>query len=269
MIKALAAVAIALGLSFSVARADVAPFLKFDPSSTKTIDHAAWDKFLASYVVEGRDGGANLVRYGAVSAADKSSLNAYVAALEAASPASLSRAEAFAYWVNLYNAVTVRLIVDRYPVKSIRSIKSGAISLGPWDLKLITVNGQALSLNDVEHKILRAHFKDNRVHFAVNCASIGCPDLRSRAWTAASLETDLDAAARAYINSPRGVSASGGKVKASSIFKWYAKDFGADDAAVLAYLSKHADPKLKTALAGAKKIHLYAYDWSINEPKAP
>jgi hypothetical protein len=265
MIKSLAALAVALFTSFSVARADVSAFLKFDPASTVSIDHGAWNAFLSAYVVEGRDGGPNLVRYGAVSSADKAALGAYIAALERASPASLNRAEAFAYWVNLYNAVTVKLILDKYPVKSIRSIKSGLVSFGPWDLKLVTVQGQALSLNDVEHKILRAYFKDSRVHFAVNCASIGCPDLRSKAWTAAALDADLDAAARAFINSPRGVSVEGGKVKASSIFKWFAKDFGANSAAVLAYFSKYAAPKLKDGLSGAARIDSYVYDWTLNE----
>lgn len=249
------------------ARADVAPFLKFDATSSKTVDHSAWNTFLSTYVVAGTKGSPNLVRYGAVKAADKAALKAYIAGLERIAPASLNKAEAFAYWVNLYNAATIDIILDKYPVKTIRSIKSGAISLGPWDLPLMTVQGQSLSLNDVEHKILRAYFKDNRVHFAVNCASIGCPDLRVTAWTAASLEAGLDAAARAYINSPRGLSVSGGKIKASSIFKWFAKDFGVNEAAILAYAAKYAEPNLKTAIAGAANIDSYAYDWGLNEAK--
>ena len=194
-------------------RAFAAPeaFHRTDPASTTVVDHGAWSAFLATYLVPGADGSANLVRYGSVSAADRASLKAYIDALETVSPTRLNRDEAFVYWVNLYNALTVDVILDHYPVKSIREIKSGLVSLGPWGRKLVTIDGEALTLNDVEHGILRAHFKDPRVHFAVNCASIGCPDLKGEAWTAATLGADLDAAARAkFANWKRSESVPGG-----------------------------------------------------------
>lgn len=244
--------------------ADLSKFSAFDAKSAIVVDHSAWGAFLKSYAKPQGPGAATLVAYGKVSPTDKAALKAYIAKVSAIRPQTLSRDEAFAYWVNLYNAETVALIVDAYPVKSIRDIKSGPISIGPWDKKVLTIDGGALSLNDVEHKILRAYFKDNRVHFAVNCASIGCPNLRADPWTAATLNADLDAAARDYVNSPRGLSVIGGKIVASSIFQWYGKDFGASDAAILAALAKYAAPELKNRLAAARKIDRFDYDWRLN-----
>lgn len=262
----IAAVAAFLAL-VGPASAQLAVFEKYDAANTQTVDNSAWAKFLSAYVVPGAQGKPALVRYGSVSAEDKAALKGYIQSLEALKPTTLNKSEAFAYWVNLYNAHTVALILDNYPVKSIRDIKSGLVSLGPWGRKVATVEGVSLSLDEIEHKILRAYFNDNRVHFAVNCASIGCPDLKASPWTGATLEADLDAAAKLYVNSPRGVAISGGKIKASSIFKWFVADFGGKDQTVIAFWTQHAAPALKTQLASAKKIDSYAYDWALNETK--
>lgn len=265
MAMRIAAIVMSLLAMIGVAKAaDLSKFSVFDAKSAVAVDHAAWGAFLKTYARPQTAGSPTLVAYGKVTSADKAALKAYIAKVSAIRPQTLSRDEAFAYWVNIYNAETVSLIVDAYPVKSIRDIKSGPVSFGPWDKKVLTVDGAALSLNDVEHKILRAFFKDNRVHFAVNCASIGCPNLRAVPWTAATLNADLDAAARDYVNSPRGLSAAGGKIIASSIFQWYGKDFGGSDAAILASLAKYAAPALKNQIAAAGKIDRYVYDWRLN-----
>ncbi|MEM8772212.1 MAG: DUF547 domain-containing protein [Pseudomonadota bacterium] len=230
------------------------------------IDHAAWDTFLGAYLIESSDG-VNRVNYAGVNADAKANLDAYIDMLEAVDPAQLSRDEQLAFWINLYNAVTVAVILDAYPVESIRDIKSNPFDFsGPWDDDRVTVAGQALSLNAIEHEIIRPVFKDPRIHYAVNCASIGCPNLRPEAFRAETLDRALNEQARAYVNHPRGVSVSArGKITASKIFTWYREDFGADEAAVLDHVRQYADQELLDALDGKTSIDAYAYDWSLNE----
>jgi hypothetical protein len=127
------------------------------------------------------------------------------------------------------------------------------------------VEGRRLTLDQIEHAILRREFDEPRIHYAINCASIGCPNLKASAWRADTLNADLDAAARAYINHSRGVSvAANGRVSASSIYQWFSADFGGSDARVLAHIRHYAAPALRARLEGADDISRYAYDWSLN-----
>lgn len=229
-------------------------------------DHGAFDALLERHVVPGADG-VNRVDYARWRAtkADRAALWDYLRALQAARPASLTRDEQFVFWVNLYNAETLRLVVDARPVKSVLWIRPGLLSIGPWKARTLRVDGTALSLDDIENRILRPGFADPRVHYALNCASTGCPSLRPRAWRATGLDADLDAAARAMINRPRAVSVKDGRLVLSRMFKWYRRDFGADDAEVLAHLLVYADPGLAARLKGSSGIGAYVYDWSIND----
>lgn len=170
-----------------------------------------------------------------------------------------------AYWINLYNAATVELILDHYPVRSITRIKSGLFSFGPWDRKLLKVDGHKLSLNDIEHRILRPLFKDPRIHYAVNCASLGCPDLAPRAYTAENLEQMLEDGARRYVNHPRGVSIEDGELIVSSIYVWFRADFGGTDAAVVEHLRRYAATELKAGLMRHSDIDDDRYDWALND----
>lgn len=239
----------------------------------KMPDHGEWARLLSVYLTEGESGEPNRVGYGALkaNAADHAALKAYIAALEEVAPESLSRDERFAYWVNLYNALTVDVVTDHYPVASIRDIRisPGFFSRGPWGRKLVTVAGRELSLDDIEHGILRPEFKDSRVHYAVNCAARGCPDLAPEPYTGAALDAMLDEAARAYINSPRGAEIGDGKLTASSIFDWYRKDFGGTEAGVLAELRKYAGAELRAGLENITAVSSYRYDWSLNDAARP
>ncbi|MDX2265837.1 MAG: DUF547 domain-containing protein [Hyphomicrobiales bacterium] len=207
------------------------------------------------------------------SAQDRAALDQVVAALAAEKPSQLSRDEAFAYWANLYNAVTLKVVIDAYPIASIKDVKSAGTSffdvkayLGPWREKRVTVEGRELSLDDIEHSIMRPTFKDPRVHYAVNCASIGCPDLKPEPWRAETLSADLDAAARAYVNHPRGATvAADGGLTVSSIYSWFQEDFGGDGAGVVAHLTKYAQPALAAKLKGKTGFDRDAYDWTLNE----
>lgn len=237
-----------------------------DPASVATVDHAAWTAWLQRYV--STDGaGVNRVAYGKVTAEDRAVLDAYVGALAAAPVGALNRAEQMALWINLYNALTVRVVLDHYPVASIRDIdiSPGLFADGPWGKKLATVEGEPVSLNDIEHRILRPVSGDNRVHYAVNCAAVGCPNLARAAYTAADLDAMLEAAARAYVNDPRGVRVAGGRVTVSKLFSWYAADFGGGEAAVMEYLAGLAAPPLKAALAARRGPVETAYDWALND----
>ena len=213
------------------------------------------------------DAGLNLFDYaGAKAAGEGKTIKAYTDYLAAQNPDALSEADQLAYWANLYNALTVNLILDNYPVKSIRKIKAGAFSLGPWKRDEVTVNGKVLSLDDIEHKILRKRYPNPAlVHYMVNCASIGCPNLPSKLWVGETLDADRDAAARAFINSPRGVAIKGNKLKVSSIYDWFKDDFGGSKSATLDHYRKYAGPELRAALDTGAAIDGYDYNWDLNE----
>ena len=235
---------------------------------------AAFDGLLGRYVVLGGDG-VSRVDYGRWKATgpDVAALNQFIQSQSSLAPSRLSKPEQLAYWANLYNAITLKVIVDAYPVASIRDIKSKGVWLdpkaftGPWVEKRVTVEGRELSLDEIEHAILRPTFKDPRVHYSVNCASFGCPNLRAMAWKAETLEADLDAAARAYVNHPRGAKVDGGSLAVSSIYKWFKTDFGGSDAGVIAHLKTYAAPGLAKKLETVKTIEGDDYSWSLNDTK--
>lgn len=199
------------------------------------------------------------------SGAEARALRDTVATLARVDPTGLTRDAAFAHWANLYNALTLSVVVDVMPVASIRDIGGSLFSPGPWKDKRVEVLGTPLSLDDIEHGILRPTFGDPRVHYAVNCASLGCPNLRAQPWRAASLEADLNAAARAYVNHPRGAQMTDRGLATSSIYKWFREDFGYSAAGVVAHLRQYAEDDLATALSDIRSIADDRYDWSLND----
>ena len=235
------------------------------PGATARVDHAAWDAFLRAHVQVAAMG-LNRVDYGAVPAADRQALDAYVAMLAGTPVSSLDLPEQFAYWVNFYNALTVKVVLDHYPVRSIRDIdiSPGLFADGPWKRKLVTVEGEGLSLDDMEHRILRPIWRDPRIHYAVNCASVGCPNLQPEAFTAANADRLMEAGAKAYINDPRGVSFGAEGAVASKIYLWFQVDFGDTDAGVLEHMRRYAAPELAARLAGVREFADFAYDWTLN-----
>ena len=237
--------------------------------SQEAVDHSVWDSLLAKYV-RPQAAGASRFDYKGVDAADRERLRHYISTLEQVDPAALNRSEQIALLVNLYNAKTIDIVLDHYPVASIKDISLGggllaSITGGPWKQKVTKLKGEDLSLDDIEHGILRPVFRDPRVHYALNCASLGCPNLRTEAFTGAKIEAQLDAAARDFINDPRGVDASEGTLRVSSIYSWFQEDFGGDDAGVIAHLKKFALPSLAQRLDRAKRIDGYDYDWKLND----
>ncbi len=232
-----------------------------DYSSSEKVDHSRWDRFLARYVDANHLSGINQVAYSEVSSRDKQMLDAYLADLQNTAVLTLNREEQEAFWINLYNAFTVKLILDHYPISSILKIRLG----GPWKMKLMSIDGQELSLNDIEHRILRPIWKDPRLHYAVNCASMGCPNLQPVAFTAENIDSLLDKGAREYINHARGVRVEGGKLLVSSIYKWFKADFGGSAQGVREHLYEYASPELRGLLHSFKGRFKYGYDWDLNE----
>lgn len=244
-----------------------ARWTEHNAASTTEVDHSAWGGILSTYLDDGADG-VTRFDYGGVTEADRATLAAYIDQLEAVAVSDLNRDEQLAYWLNLYNAVTIDVVLDHYPVDTIQDIdiSPGLFASGPWGRDLVTVEGQALSLNDVEHGIIRPVWNDPRIHYGVNCASIGCPDLLARPFSGANLDELLDAGARGYVNDPRGVSFEAvGDIIASKIYLWFEDDFGEDDADILAHLRRYAEPALRQRLAEARDIDGHEYDWSLND----
>lgn len=240
----------------------------WEKSGTATFDlNAPYQAFLDRYVRQDKTG-INRVAYGKVTRADRDHLTAYIGTLERTRITSANRNTQLAFWVNLYNAKTLSLVLDHYPVKSIRDVKFSTFSIGPWSKKLLTVEGRALSLNDIEHRIIRPLFPDRRVHYILNCAALGCPNLGKKAYSGATILQEMERAARTYVNHPRAVSVSSkSKVTTSKIYGWFIEDFGGDARGVLAELKKYARPELANRLSAARRIDSHVYDWALNDQR--
>ncbi len=241
-----------------------------DPASTQVINHREWARLLQTYGAKGEDG---IVRidYGRFSDGDKQALKGYIERLASAAVSLLNRDEQLAYWINLYNALTIDLVLAHYPVSSILkiNISPGLFSIGPWDKKLTAVEGEELSLNDIEHRILRPIWRDPRIHYAVNCASLGCPNRALEAYNAENVERLLEANAVAHVNHPRGARFENGELIVSSIYRWFVADFGGGNAGVLKHLRQYARGELAEKVARNNFIGGDEYDWSINDLAAP
>jgi hypothetical protein len=239
---------------------------KHDPASRHQIDHGAWDRFLSLYVVANDPSGINRVRYQSVTPEDRKALKGYLQELQAITVSNYNRDQQKAYWINLYNAATVDLILGRFPLGSIRdiNISPGLLARGPWGAKLLSVEGEKLSLDDIEHRILRPIWKDNRIHYALNCASLGCPNLQRAAYTAANAEDLLEHGAREFINHARGVAIQHGRLRVSSIYVWFQEDFGGDAEGLMEHWQQYANPRLADALSKYSGGLTHDYDWRLN-----
>lgn len=240
---------------------------RHDAKSVIAIDHGRWQAFLDRYVSTD-EAGVNRVDYGAVSADDKAALKRYLADLQTVPIHQFKRNEQLAFWVNLYNAKTVDIVLDHYPVESIREIKlgEGLIVVGPWGAPVLRVSGRPLSLNDIEHAIIRPVWQDERIHYVLNCAALGCPNLGRQAYDGGGIDAAMTAAAEAYVNDPRGVHIDAeDRLRLSKIYAWFREDFGGSQKAVIGAVSRYAAPPLKAELAERKRIDRYVYDWALND----
>lgn len=241
---------------FAAPKADLLPFWQDQVATDqRQIDHHQWQQLLDKYLVTQPQ--QTLFRYGDVTTADKQQLSNYINQLSQLDPRQYNRNVQFSYWVNLYNALTVQLIIDNYPITSITKL-GGFFSFGPWDQPIVTINNKTLSLNDIEHRILRPIWRDPRIHYAVNCASLGCPDLLPQVFDSQQLNRQLDAAANRFINSPKGVRVNSTQTTLSSIYDWYSVDFG-DQQALLQHINHY---RVHKKISG-KNIK-FEYNWLLN-----
>tara|TARA_R110000824_G_scaffold118105_1_gene270310 strand:- start:33254 stop:34057 length:804 start_codon:yes stop_codon:yes gene_type:complete len=235
------------------------------PTANAAARDTIWGDLLKTYVSTPSDG-INRFDYRNVSPSDHEKLTTYLENMQRLDPGKMGDAEQRTYWINLYNALTVKVVLEHFPVESIRNIRSGLFSIGPWDKKIARVDGEYLSLNNIEQDILRTRWNDNRIHYALNCASLGCPNLQPEPFSAEKLDEQLDEAAQAYVNHPRGATIHNGKLTISSIYKWYAEDFGNSDALVIKHIASFATPVKASQLKNISKIDTYEYDWTLNAP---
>ncbi|WP_218568603.1 MULTISPECIES: DUF547 domain-containing protein [unclassified Pseudomonas] len=228
------------------------------------IDHSAWQELLTRYLNSQHPSGIARFDYAHVDRRHRRLLDVYVEQLSALDPRQFTRAEQLAYWLNLYNALIVQQVLKNYPVDSITSLGAW-YQFGPWDKAVTEVAGYKLSLNDIEHRILRPLWRDPRLHYALNCASLGCPNLAAETYSAQNSERLLEAGARAYINHPRGVAFEDGKWVLSRIYDWYPQDFGGEEG-LRAHLIHYANPALAQQLQAFTGKPRYRYDWNLNQP---
>jgi hypothetical protein len=222
--------------------------------------HAIWNRLLQKHVAP--DG---LVNYKGF-IADKDSLNIYLNALSAGAPTKqASKNEKLAYWLNVYNAFTIKLIIDHYPLKSIKDIgpANQVIFINtPWDKKFFKIGTRTMTLNTLEHRIIRNQFHDPRIHFALNCASMSCPVLRPESYEASKLNEQLDEQAKLFVNDTTRNKITPNKAEISSIFKWYGRDFRKwGKTTVSKYLNKYSN----TPITNNTNIDYLTYNWQLNE----
>lgn len=230
------------------------------------IDHSVWNKLLKRYCDQ-----RGMVDYTAwkASSADRRSLDDYLASLSRADPSKPAAREAkLAFWINAYNAVTVEGILREYPTSSIRNHTAKVFGYNIWDDLLLAVGGQSYSLNQMEHEILRKT-SEPRVHFAIVCASVGCPPLRDEAYVADRIDEQLTDNAKRFFadRSKFHADLRSRTISVSPILKWFAEDFGADQAAQMRSIAPYLPDKASQQLArrGQASVEYLDYDWSLND----
>lgn len=234
-------------------------------NNTNVISHKSYQDFLDRYLFKGGNG-INQLRYSKVSAKDRQTLDKYIEGLTNLPIRTFNKKEQLAYWINLYNALTIQVILKHWPVKSITkiNISPGFFSFGPWDAPLVTIEGQKITLNDIEHRILRPIWNTPLLHYALNCASMSCPQLQNKAFTGQNSEKLMKKAAHEYVNSPYGVKVESKNLQLSKIYQWYQTDFGDNEAQVLKHIAEFAKPKLRKQLLNNQKPISYDYNWNVN-----
>ncbi len=247
----------ATALAFSALTLGIAAAAIARPAAaTEVISYAPLDSVLALHLRDGR------VDYGAI-ARDRGPLRRLLAAARDARPERFTRSEQMAFWVNIYNARVLDGVARRPGLKSVLDVGKAVVvpTLGFFRERAV-VAGRELSLNDIEHRILREGFHEPRLHFVLNCASASCPKLPVRALDATSLDSTLDAATAEFLANPlHNRIAPGGELQLSSIFKWYRDDFESSAGGLPAFLARHWKG---ARLRGNEPVRFLDYDWSLN-----
>ena len=234
--------------------------------------HKAFDSLLKKHVVLVDGGKASQVRY-VDFARDRAALKAYLDVLSAVPEAEFrgwTRPQQMAFLINAYNGYTVELILANYPLKSIKDIGSDLFS-NRWKKKFFKLFGQDSYLDQIEHEMLRkpGAYNEPRVHFAVNCASIGCPMLREEAFVAERLEAQLEEQARRFLSDRSRNRLAAGRLEVSKIFDWFKEDFGVRERFFAKYAAQLADgaEQQKLVADGKAPLSFLDYDWTLNDAR--
>ena len=237
-----------------------------DETSAMRVDHGRWEVLLLKFIRPGADG-IHRIAYGLMRNGGHSALKEYLKGLSKIQITRYRRDEQMAFWINLYNALTVNLVLDHYPIPSLRKLEqqTAASDQGPWDRKLIIVEDVSLSLNDIEKHILKPIWKDIRIHYALSCGAIGCPNLQPVPYSGALLDQQLSEVAIAYVNDKRCIAIDKGKLRVSSLYRWNIQDFGGSDQGIIHHLMAYANPDLAMTLQKFDRIHGDRFDWRLND----
>lgn len=262
-----AIVAFASASAFADDRSDAFErWRQYDEFSAKRIDHDPWEAFLLNYLRPGDDG-VHRVAYGEVKEGDRKSLSDYVQAMGEIDITAYQRAEQMAYWINLYNVLVVKLVLDHYPIASIRKLdqSSAGVNADPWNRLLIMIDGVSLSLNDIERRILNPIWNDPRIYYAITCAAVGCPNLQPIPFSGGQLDRQLSEAAMTYVNDPRCIKIENGELHVSSLYRWNFNAFGGSERGVIQHLMAYAEPDLAMSLQAFDRFHGDSFDWRLND----
>lgn len=228
-------------------------------ATSPVVDHSHYDRLLKKYV-----NAKGLVNYKGFQT-DEQEFNQYLALLSKNPPApNWSKNEQMAYWINTYNAYTIRLILDHYPLKSIKDIGSAIpipLVTTPWAAKFFSIGGEQMSLDDIEHGTLRKKYDDPRIHFALVCAALTCPRLRNEAYTASRLDAQLDDQGRDFLNNPAKNSISPDKAQLSKYFDWYKSDWTKNGQSVAKWVNRYS----RTKINEQTPVTFLDYNWRLNE----
>jgi hypothetical protein len=229
------------------------------------ISHEEWQHFLTRYVKTNEEG-INLVDYPHIAEGDLENLQNYIIRLSHVPIQNYNRNEQLAFWLNLYNALTVQIVADYYPVDTIQDVKisPGLFSAGPWGANLIKVRGVQLSLDDIQNRIIRPIWNDPRTLYAMSHATIGGANLSKEAFEGQTINNQLNKAAHEYINSLRAIQIIEGKLIVSKIYDWFKDDFGGNIQGLIIHLSQYAEEPLKSHLKRIDTVNSYIYNWHLN-----
>jgi hypothetical protein len=237
-----------------------------NPLSQNTIYHDDWQEFLNRRVLTNEES-INLVDYAHINSEDQTLLKRYIDKMSKIDIDNYNRNEQLAFWINLYNALTVQVVADYYPVDSIEeiNISPGLFSIGPWGKKLVIVDDSPLSLEEIQNRIIRPVWNDQRTLYAMNNGSIGAANLSKKAYKGATLDAALDEVTFDYINSLRGVQVIEGALIVSKIYDWFNEDFGGTEQDVINHIQQFAKEPLRSQLKHVNKIESYVYNWHLNK----
>lgn len=240
-----------------------------NPLSKEIISHQLWQDFLNRRVITNAEN-INLVDYAHMTQIDLNLLKDYLKQMAQINIDNYNRVEQLAYWINVYNALTVQTVANYYPVSTIQeiNISPGLFSVGPWGANLISIKDTQLTLDDINNRIIRPIWNDARTHYTLNNASIGAANLNRKAYQGHTLDEQLNHAASTYINSLRGVSVIEGRLIISKLYDWYEEDFGGSKQDVITHLLQFAKEPLQSQLKHINTIDSYIYNWHINSPAA-